>query len=164
MELEEGDISNGSDTEVEEDLGYMLGEENALEEVRHQRVLGELDNIVRNICVSDIKSNHEFVGFQNMWMTITGAFIPQNAQNCQHNRGLAVNVQWQLLQDPKAMDGGGGGLDDCDFTAAVPKWSLANPGEMLACTHTFWQGNGQEQIQYYLVLPPPSCQHQAQPK
>ena len=46
MELEEGDISNGSDSEVEEDLGYMLGEENALEEVRHQRVLGELDNIV----------------------------------------------------------------------------------------------------------------------
>ena len=51
MELEEGDISNGSDTEVEEDLGYMLGEENALEEVRHKRVLDELDNIVRNMSV-----------------------------------------------------------------------------------------------------------------
>ena len=69
------DVSDGSDTEVEEDVDYVFGEENVLGEVRDQRLFNELDDIAQNIFASDNESDKEFVRFQNTWVTNNGDFI-----------------------------------------------------------------------------------------
>ena len=107
MEFEEEDVSDGSDIEVEEDLNYLLEEENSLEEVRDQRVFNESEDIVRNIFASDSDSDEEFAGFQNAWYTNNGGhggFIPRNTQPYRRHRGLTADTQQRLPSEPKAVD------------------------------------------------------------
>lgn len=98
MELEEEDMSDGSDIEVEEYLNYLL-EEGNLEEVRDQRVFDELDDIARNMFASDTDSDgEEFQGFQNEWVGDNGDFVPRVTHAYCHNRGVNVchKIQRQL--------------------------------------------------------------------